>query len=86
MNRVGHDVIRAHKVLEQRLKGIEDAGAWTSEDLATEFGKWQAMHRDLVRQVFEEQFVTMEQRLAGMEKAIGELKGLQTQMAEFQTL
>ena len=27
----------------------------------------------------------MEQRLAGMEKAVGELKGLQTQMAEFQT-
>ena len=28
----------------------------------------------------------MEQRLAGMEKAVGELKGLQTPMAEFQTL
>ena len=28
----------------------------------------------------------MEQRLAGMEKAVGELKGLQTQMAEFRTL
>ena len=46
VNRVEHDVIHAHKVLEQRLKGIEDASAWTSEDLATEFGKWQAMHRD----------------------------------------
>ena len=44
------------------------------------------MHRESVRQVFEEQFATMEQRLVGMEKAVGELKGLQTQMAEFQTL
>ena len=43
------------------------------------------MHRESVRQVFEEQFATMEQRLAGMEKAVGELKGLQSQMAEFQT-
>ena len=43
------------------------------------------MHRESVRQVFEEQFATMEQRLAGMEKAVGELKGLQTQMADFQT-
>ena len=43
------------------------------------------MHRESVRQVFKEQFATMEQRLAGMEKAVGELKGLQTQMAEFQT-
>ena len=60
-------------------------GAWTSEDLTTVFGKWQAMHRDSVRQVFEEQFATMEQRLMGMEKAVGELKGLQSQMAEFQT-
>ena len=48
VNHVEHDAIRARKVLEQRLKGIEDAGAWTSEDLATEFGKWQAMHRDSV--------------------------------------
>ena len=43
------------------------------------------MDRDSVWQVFEEQFAMMEQRLAGMEKAVGELKGLQTQMAEFQT-
>ena len=40
INRVEHEAIRACKVLEQRLKGIEDAGAWTNEDLATEFGKW----------------------------------------------
>ena len=43
------------------------------------------MHRESVRQVFKEQFATMEQRLVGMEKAVGELKGLQTQMADFQT-
>ena len=43
------------------------------------------MHRESVRQVFEEQFATTEQRLAGMEKAVGELKDRQTQMAEFQT-
>ena len=43
------------------------------------------MHRDSVRQVFEDQFATLEQRLTGMEKAGGELKGLQTQMTEFQT-
>ena len=56
-----------------------------TKDLTTEFGKWQAMHTESVRQVFEEQFATTEQRLVGMEKAVGELKGLQTQMAEFQT-
>ena len=56
-----------------------------TKDLTAEFGKWQAMHRESVRQVFEEQFATMEQRLVGMEKAVGELKGLQTQMADFQT-
>ena len=38
INRVEHEVIRAHKVLEQRLKGFEDADAWTSDDLATELG------------------------------------------------
>ena len=80
-----HEAICAHKVLEQRLKGIEDATAWTSEDLAIEFGKWQAMHKEGIRQLFEDQFAMMEQRRAGMEKAVGELKGLQTQMAEFQT-
>ena len=42
------------------------------------------MHRDSVWQVFEDQFAALEQRLTGMEKAVGELKGLQTQMAEFQ--
>ena len=78
-----HEAIRACKVLEQRLKGFEDAGAWTSDDLATEFGKWQAMHKEGIRQLFEDQFTTMEQRLVGMENAVGELKGLQTQMADF---
>ena len=43
------------------------------------------MYRDSLGQVFEEQFAMMEQCLVGMEKAVGELKGLQTQMAEFQT-
>ena len=43
------------------------------------------MHKEGVWQLFEEQFPTMEQCLVGMEKAVGELKGLQTQMAEFQT-
>ena len=85
IHRVEQEAIRARQVIDQRLKGYEDAGAWTREDLTTEFGKWQAMHRESVRQVFEEQSVTMEQRLVGMEKAVGELKGLQTQMAEFQT-
>ena len=41
------------------------------------------MHKEEVWQVFEEQFMTMVQRLVGMEKAVGELKGLQTEMAEF---
>ena len=40
MNRLEHDAVRARQVLEQRLKGFEDADAWTSKDLATEFGKW----------------------------------------------
>ena len=80
-----HEAICVRKVLEQRLKGFEDAGAWTNDDLATEFRKWQDMHKEGVRQLFEEQFAMMEQRLAGMEKGVGELKGLQTQMAEFQT-
>ena len=35
--------------------------------------------------MFEDQFTMMEQRLAGMETAVGELKGLQVQMTEFQT-
>ena len=78
INRMEHEAIRARKVLEQCLKGFEDAGAWTSDDLAIEFGKWQAMHKEGVRQLFEEQFATMEQRLVGMEKVVGELKGLQT--------
>ena len=66
LNRVEHDAIRARQALDQRLKGFETAGAWTIEDLTTEFGKWQAMHKDSVRQVFKEQFATMEQCLAGM--------------------
>ena len=85
INRVEQEAIQARQIIDQRLKGYEDAGAWTTEDLATEFGKWQAMHRESVRQAFKEQFATMEQRLMGMEKAVGELKGLQTQMVEFQT-
>ena len=85
LNRVDHEALRACQVIDQRLKGYEDAGAWTREDLTTKFGKWQAMHRESVRQAFEEQFAMMEQRLMGMEKAVGELKDLQTQMAEFQT-
>ena len=36
--------------------------------------------------MFEDQFAMMEQCLTGMEKVVGELKGLQAQMAEFQTL
>ena len=43
------------------------------------------MHKEGVWKLFEEQFTMMEQCLVGMEKAVGELKGLQTQMAEFQT-
>ena len=82
INQVEHEAIRTCKVLDQRLKGIEDAGAWTSDDLAIEFGKWQAMHKEGVWQLFEEQFAMMEQRLVGMEKAVGEVKRLQTQMAE----
>ena len=35
--------------------------------------------------MFEDQFAMLEQRLTGMEKAVGELKGLQAHMAEFQT-
>ena len=42
------------------------------------------MHKDSVWQVFEDQFATMEQCLVCMEKAVGELKGSQAQMAEFQ--
>ena len=35
--------------------------------------------------MFEDQFTTLEQHLMGMEKAAGELKGLQAQMEEIQT-
>lgn len=42
------------------------------------------MHR-LGPAIFEDQFATMEQCLLGIEKAVGELKGLQAQMVEFQT-
>ena len=63
INRVEQEAIRARQVIDQRLKGYETAGAWTADDLTTEFAKWQAMHRESVRQVFEEQFATMEQRL-----------------------
>ena len=78
INRVEHGAIHAHQALDQRLKGFETASAWTTEDLTTEFGKWQAMHRDSVWHVFEEQFAMMEQCLTGIGKAVGELKGLQT--------
>ena len=44
------------------------------------------MYKEGIRQLFEEQFAKMEQCLVGMEKAVGELKGLQTQMVEFQAL
>ena len=47
INRVEDEAVRARKVLEQRLKGIEDAGAWTSDDLAIEFGKWHTQGRSL---------------------------------------
>ena len=60
INRVEQEAIRARQVIDQRLKGYEDAGAWTTKDLTTEFGKWQEMHRESVRKVFEEQFVMME--------------------------
>ena len=76
INQVEQEAIRALQVIDQRLKGYEEAGAWMTKDLTTGFGKWQAMHRDSVRQVFKEQFAMMEQRLAGMEMAVGELKGL----------
>ena len=49
INCVEHEAVRARQIIEQQLKGIEDAGAWTSDDLATEFGKWQAMHKKGVR-------------------------------------
>ena len=42
------------------------------------------MHRESSQKVFEDQFVAMKQRLVGMEKVVGELKGLQAQMADFQ--
>ena len=44
------------------------------------------MHRESVRKVLEDQFMAMEQRLAGMEKAVGELKGLQFQVSQDSTV
>ena len=76
INRVEHNAIRALQILEQPLKGFETAGAWTSDDPTKEFAKWQAMHGEAVWQMFEDQFATMEQRLVGMDKAVGDLKGL----------
>ena len=35
--------------------------------------------------MFEDQFAMLEHCLMGMEKTVGELKGLQAQMVEFQT-
>ena len=78
INRVEQEAIHARQVIDQRLKEYEAAGVWTTKDLTTESGKWHPMHRESVWKVFEEQFTTMEQRLVGMEKAVGELKGLQT--------
>ena len=49
INYVEQEAIRARQVFDQRLKGYEEAGAWTTKDLTTEFGKWQAMHRESVR-------------------------------------
>ena len=40
INHLEHEAIRTRQVLEQRLKGFETAGAWTTEDLTTKFGKW----------------------------------------------
>ena len=76
VNSVEHDAIRAHQVLEQCLKGFKTTGAWTSDDLTKEFAKWQVMHGEAVRQMFEDQFMTLEQRLMGMEKVVEELKRL----------
>ena len=38
-NRVEQEAIRARQVIDQRLKGFEDAGAWTTKDLAIEFSE-----------------------------------------------
>ena len=84
MSKIEHDAIRACQGLEQHLKGFEDAGAWISAGLQENFGKWQAMHRESVRVATEERFATLELRLMGMEHSVGELKGLQTQMTDFQ--
>ena len=64
ITRVEQEAIRARQVIDQRLQGFEDAGAWTREDLTTEFGKWQAMHRESVWQVFEEQLATTSKKWA----------------------
>ena len=76
INRVEHEMIRACQVLEQCLKGFEATTAWTSDDLTKEFVKWQVMHGESIQQMFEDQFATIEQRLAAIEKVVGELKGL----------
>ena len=76
INHVEHDMIHVRQVLDQCLKGFERAGAWTSDDLTKEFANWQAMHGEAIKRVFEDQFTTMGRRWAGMEKAIGEFKGL----------
>ena len=54
INQVEQEVIRACHVLKQRLKRFEIVRAWTNENLTIKFAKWQAMHRELVWQVFEE--------------------------------
>ena len=78
INCVEHEAIRARQVLGQRLQGFERAGAWTDDRMAEEFKKWQTMHRESVRQTFDDNLATMEQRLVSMEQAVGELKGLHT--------
>ena len=40
INHVEQEAIRACQVIDQRLRGFEDAGARTTKDLTTEFGKW----------------------------------------------
>ena len=85
INRVEHEAIRARQLLDQRLQGFERAGAWTDDRMAEEFRKWQTMHRESVKQTYDDNLAMMEQRLVSMEQAVGELKGLQTQMAEFKT-
>ena len=58
--------------------GFERADVWTNERMTEEFQKWQAMHRESLHAMSERQFTEVEQRLVGLERSVGELKGLQT--------